>query len=54
MVTGSSRGVGRNVAEALAKEGADVLVNYSASEGPAMTVSGTDTRYGSQIRGRAC
>ncbi len=35
VVTGSSRGVGRNVAEALAREGADVLVNYSASEGPA-------------------
>jgi len=36
VVTGSSRGVGRNVAEALAKEGADVLVNYSASEAAAM------------------
>ncbi len=36
VVTGSSRGVGRNVAAALAREGADVLVNYSASEGAAM------------------
>jgi 3-oxoacyl-[acyl-carrier protein] reductase len=35
VVTGSSRGVGRSVALAYAKEGADVLVNYSASEGPA-------------------
>jgi 3-oxoacyl-[acyl-carrier protein] reductase len=35
VVTGSSRGVGRSVALAYAKEGADVLVNYNASEGPA-------------------
>lgn len=36
VVTGSSRGVGRGVALAYAAEGADVLVNYSASEGPAL------------------
>lgn len=36
VVTGSSRGVGRNVARAFAQEGADVLVNYSSSEGPAL------------------
>ncbi|MEW6140474.1 MAG: 3-oxoacyl-ACP reductase family protein [Thermodesulfobacteriota bacterium] len=36
VVTGSSRGVGRSVALAYAAEGADVLVNYSASEGPAL------------------
>lgn len=35
VVTGSSRGVGRNVALAYAAEGADVLINYSSSEGPA-------------------
>ncbi len=35
VVTGSSRGVGRNVALAFAKAGADVLVNYSSSEGQA-------------------
>ncbi|MDO8723781.1 MAG: 3-oxoacyl-ACP reductase family protein [Syntrophales bacterium] len=38
IVTGAGRGVGRAIALALAKEGADVLVNYSASEGPAMEV----------------
>jgi 3-oxoacyl-[acyl-carrier protein] reductase len=38
VVTGSSRGVGRNVALAFAKEGADVLVNYSSSAGPAQEV----------------
>ncbi|MGB6066491.1 MAG: 3-oxoacyl-ACP reductase family protein [Desulfomonilaceae bacterium] len=36
VVTGSSRGVGRNVALAFAKAGADVLVNYSSSEGQAL------------------
>lgn len=36
IVTGSSRGVGRNVALAYAKEGADVLINYSSSEAPAL------------------
>lgn len=35
VVTGSSRGVGRNVALAYAKEGADVLINYTSSEAPA-------------------
>ena len=35
VVTGSSRGVGKNVALAYAAEGADVLINYSSSEGPA-------------------
>lgn len=38
VVTGSSRGVGRGVALAYAAEGADVLVNYSSSEGPALEV----------------
>lgn len=36
IVTGSSRGVGRNVALAYAKAGANVLINYSSSEGPAL------------------
>jgi 3-oxoacyl-[acyl-carrier protein] reductase len=40
VVTGSSRGVGRSVALAFAAEGADVLVNYSASEGPALELVG--------------
>lgn len=41
VVTGSSRGVGRNVALAFAKEGADVLVNYTSSEGPAQELVAT-------------
>jgi 3-oxoacyl-[acyl-carrier protein] reductase len=35
IVTGAGRGVGRAIALELAKEGADVLVNYNKSEGPA-------------------
>ncbi len=38
VVTGSSRGVGRSVALALAREGADVLINYTSSEAPALAV----------------
>ncbi len=38
VVTGSSRGVGRNVALALAAEGADVLVNYTSNESAAREV----------------
>ena len=41
VVTGSSRGVGRNVAVAFAKEGADVLVNYSSSEGAGSGTGGS-------------
>jgi 3-oxoacyl-[acyl-carrier protein] reductase len=38
IVTGAGRGVGRSIALELAREGADVLVNYSKSEGPAKEV----------------
>ncbi len=38
IVTGAGRGVGRAIALDFAKEGADVLVNYSASQGPAEEV----------------
>ena len=38
IVTGSSRGVGAAVALAYGREGANVVVNYTASEGPAKQV----------------
>jgi len=38
VVTGGSRGIGRAIALALAQEGADVAVNYLASEGLALEV----------------
>lgn len=36
VVTGSSRGIGRQIALALAREGADVVINYSRSENAAV------------------
>ncbi|WP_336001183.1 beta-ketoacyl-ACP reductase [Halorientalis halophila] len=35
LVTGSSRGIGRGIAEELGRHGADVVVNYRSSEGAA-------------------
>jgi len=39
LITGASRGIGRGIAEVFAEEGADVAVNYVASEKPAEEVA---------------
>jgi 3-oxoacyl-[acyl-carrier protein] reductase len=48
IVTGSSRGVGKAVAEAYGREGANVVVNYSSSEkaaqGVVQTIQGTGSK----------
>lgn len=46
LVTGASRGIGRAVALALAREGADVAVNYLSAERDAQTVCQGIESYG--------
>ncbi len=47
IVTGSSRGVGRSVAMDYAKEGANVIVNYSSNEDAALEVVNEIRKIGS-------
>ena len=46
IVTGASRGLGRAMALALAREGADVLVNFSSREEPAKEVAAAIEQLG--------
>jgi 3-oxoacyl-[acyl-carrier protein] reductase len=48
LVTGSSRGIGRAIAEAYGKEGAKVVVNYSSSQKAADEVVEKITQMGSK------
>lgn len=48
IVTGASRGIGREIALRLAKEGANVVVNYSGSQGKAEEVVAEITSSGGQ------
>ena len=50
LVTGSSRGVGRAVALAYAKEGAKVLINYTSNEKAAAEVVSAIKEMGSQAK----
>ena len=46
VITGSSRGVGRSIAEAYAAEGASVVVNYTSNESAAQEVVDTISKSG--------
>lgn len=48
IITGSSRGIGRAIALAVAREGADVLVNYAGREAEANAVAGEIRAMGRQ------
>ena len=48
LVTGSSRGIGREIALAMAREGANVLINYSRSEDAALETVGEIEALGRQ------
>jgi 3-oxoacyl-[acyl-carrier protein] reductase len=50
LVTGSSRGVGKSIALAFAKEGAKVMVNYTSNEKAANEVLETIQKLGGQAR----
>ena len=48
LVTGSSRGIGRSIAIAFAKEGANVVINYKTSEIDAEVAYEIISSYGNQ------
>ncbi len=49
LVTGSSSGIGHGVAIALAKAGADVVINYAGSKEKAEAVAHEATQYGGKV-----
>lgn len=46
LITGASRGIGRSIAEAMAREGADIVVNYVARRDAADEVAALVRGYG--------
>ncbi|MBP1739292.1 MAG: short-chain dehydrogenase, partial [Deltaproteobacteria bacterium] len=50
LVTGSSRGVGKSIALAFAKEGAKVMINYTSNEKAANEVLETIQKMGGQAK----
>ncbi|MFH1933064.1 MAG: SDR family NAD(P)-dependent oxidoreductase [Pseudomonadota bacterium] len=49
MVTGANRGIGRNIAQTLAREGANVIVNYRRNEVQAEEVVAGIERQGCKV-----
>lgn len=54
LVTGASRGIGRQIALTLAREGAFVIINYNGSEDRALEVEETIRREGGEAVIRRC
>ena len=46
LVTGAARSIGREIAKALASEGADVAINYQSSEADALSLAAELTKAG--------
>ena len=46
IITGASRGIGRGIAMAFAKQGANVAFTYSSSEGPAKELEAELSAFG--------
>jgi len=49
LVTGASRGIGRGIAVEMAREGADIVVNYTSSEKKASEVASSIEALGRQV-----
>jgi len=49
LVTGASRGIGRAIALEMAREGADVVVNYASSEAKANEVACSVSEFGGRV-----
>ena len=54
LVTGASRGIGRQIAISLAKEGAQVIVNYNGSAAKAEEVVNLITEAGGRAEAVQC
>lgn len=54
VVTGGSRGIGRAIVNALAREGADVAFLYVSNEEAALNVENETSKYSTKVKGYRC